>query len=161
MVLQRVSQAAVAVDGREVARIGAGYLLLVGVEGGDDVRIAHRMADKVAALRLFPGEEGRGFDRALAEVGGEVLVVSQFTLMGDVRRGNRPSWAAAARPESAEPLVEEVAERLEASGIGVASGVFGAVMEVSLVNDGPVTLVLDSASLTGRRSGSGEARGGS
>lgn len=161
MVLQRVSQAAVAVDGREVARIGAGYLLLVGVEDGDDVHIAHRMADKVAALRLFPGEEGRGFDRALADVGGEVLVVSQFTLMGDVRRGNRPSWAAAARPESAEPLVADVAERLATNGIGVATGVFGAMMEVSLVNDGPVTLVLDSASLTGRRNGSGEARGGS
>lgn len=133
------------VDGREVARIGAGYLLLVGVEEGDDVHVAHRMADKVAALRLFPGEAGRGFDRALAEAGGEVLVVSQFTLLGDVRRGNRPSWAAAARPEVAEPLVEGVVARLANHGIGVASGVFGAMMEVSLVNDGPVTLVLDSA----------------
>ena len=133
------------VDGREVARIGAGYLLLVGVEEGDDVHVAHRMADKVAALRLFPGEAGRGFDRALAEAGGEVLVVSQFTLLGDVRRGNRPSWAAAARPEAAEPLVEGVVARLANHGIGVASGVFGAMMEVSLVNDGPVTLVLDSA----------------
>ncbi|MGA0068323.1 MAG: D-aminoacyl-tRNA deacylase [Miltoncostaeaceae bacterium] len=145
IVLQRVGQAAVVVDGREVARIGAGYLLLVGVEEGDDVHVAHRMADKVAALRLFPGEAGRGFDRALAEAGGEVLVVSQFTLLGDVRRGNRPSWAAAARPEVAEPLVEGVVARLANHGIGVASGVFGAMMEVSLVNDGPVTLVLDSA----------------
>ncbi len=133
------------VDGREVARIGAGYLLLVGVEEGDDVHVAHRMADKVAALRLFPGEAGRGFDRSLADAGGEVLVVSQFTLLGDVRRGNRPSWAAAARPEAAEPLVEGVVARLASHGIGVASGVFGAMMEVSLVNDGPVTLVLDSA----------------
>ena len=158
MVLQRVSQAAVAVDGREVARIGAGYLLLVGVEQGDDVHAAHRMADKVAALRLFPGEEGRGFDRALADVDGEVLVVSQFTLMADVRRGNRPSWAAAARPDAAEPLVQEVAERLAGHGIGVATGVFGAMMEVSLVNDGPVTLVLDSASLAGPRNGPGASR---
>lgn len=161
MVLQRVSQAAVVVDGREVARIGGGYLLLVGVEGGDDVHVAHRMADKVAALRLFPGEEGRGFDRALADAGGQVLVVSQFTLMGDVRRGNRPSWAAATRPDAAEPLVEEVAERLAGQGIGVATGVFGAMMEVSLVNDGPVTLVLDSASLTGPRNGPGGSRGAS
>ena len=153
MVLQRVSQAAVVVDGREVARIGAGYVLLVGVEEGDDVHVAHRMADKVAALRLFPGEEGRGFDRALADAGGQVLVVSQFTLMGDVRRGNRPSWAAAARPDAAEPLVEAVAERLAGHGIGVATGVFGAMMEVSLVNDGPVTLVLDSSDMGGPRRG--------
>lgn len=161
MVLQRVSEAAVAVDGREVARIGAGYVLLVGVEEGDDVHAAHRLADKVAAVRLFPGSEGRGFDRCLTDAGGEVLVVSQFTLMGDVRRGNRPSWAAAARPEAAEPLVEAVAERLAGHGIGVATGVFGAMMEVSLVNDGPVTLVLDSASLTGPRNVSGRPRGAS
>ena len=161
MVLQRVLRAAVAVDGREVARIGVGYLLLVGVEEGDDLAVAHRMADKVAALRLFPGGEGRGFDRSLVDCGGEVLVVSQFTLMGDVRRGNRPSWATAARPERAEPLVDDVAARLAEHGIGVATGVFGATMEVSLVNDGPVTLVLDSGSLGASRNASGEARGAS
>lgn len=153
IVLQRVSAAAVAVDGREVARIGAGYLLLVGVESGDDAQVARRMADKVAALRLFPGGEGRGFDVAISEACGEVLVVSQFTLMGDVRKGNRPSWAAAAAPAAAEPLVEDVAARLEELGLGVSRGVFGAMMEVSLVNDGPVTLVLDSTTLMGPRSG--------
>jgi D-aminoacyl-tRNA deacylase len=151
MVLQRVSKAAVSVDGREVSRIGAGYLLLVGVEDGDDPDIARRMAAKVAALRLFPGAQGRGFDVALADAGGEVLVVSQFTLMGDVRKGNRPSWAAAAAPEAAEPLVEGVCDALGALGLAVSRGVFGAMMEVSLVNDGPVTLVLDSADVLGPR----------
>ena len=153
IVLQRVSHAAVAVDGREVSRIGAGYLLLVGVEDGDDAPVARRMADKVAALRLFPGDGGRGFDVAIGDAGGEVLVVSQFTLMADVRRGNRPSWAAAAAPAVAEPLVEEVAARLAELGLRVSRGVFGAMMEVSLVNDGPVTLVLDSAALKGPRGG--------
>lgn len=151
MVLQRVSRAAVSVGGDEVARIGTGYLLLVGVEDGDDAEVARRMAAKVAALRLFPGGEGRGFDRPIAEAGGAVLVVSQFTLMGDVRKGNRPSWASAAAPDAAAPLVDEVASHLEGVGIDVARGVFGAMMEVSLVNDGPVTLVLDSGDLLGAR----------
>ncbi|MFM9019339.1 MAG: D-aminoacyl-tRNA deacylase [Actinomycetota bacterium] len=153
MVLQRVSRAAVSVGGDAVARIGSGYLLLVGVEDGDDAEVARRMAAKVASLRLFPGDEGRGFDRPLADVAGAVLVVSQFTLMGDVRKGNRPSWAAAAAPDAAAPLVEDVASHLEEVGIEVARGVFGAMMEVSLVNDGPVTLVLDSRDLLGPRRG--------
>lgn len=151
IVLQRVSGATVSVDGREVSRIGRGYLLLVGVEDGDDVDLARRMAAKVAALRLFPGDGGRGFDVPLAEAGGEVMVVSQFTLMGDVRKGNRPSWAAAAAPELAQPVVDAVGEALSAHGLAVSRGVFGAMMEVSLVNDGPVTLVLDSADLLGPR----------
>lgn len=139
---------------RLVDAIGAGYLLLVGVEQGDDAQVAARMAAKVAALRLFPGEDDRAFDRTLAEAGGSALVVSQFTLMGDVRKGNRPSWAAAARPEHAEPLVEAVAAALREHGVPVGTGEFGASMHVSLVNDGPVTLVLDSAALAGpRRSG--------
>ena len=153
MVLQRVSRGAVSVDGAEVSRIGRGYVLLVGVEDGDDAEVARRMAAKVAALRLFAGAEGRGFDLSVADVGGEVLVVSQFTLMGDVRRGNRPSWAAAAAPEAAAPLVDAAAEHLRALGLRVSTGVFGAMMEVSLVNDGPVTLVLDSADLLGPRRG--------
>ena len=142
-----------AVDGREVARIGPGYLLLVGVEDGDDAGVAARIATKAAALRLFPGEASRGFDRTIGEAGGQVLVVSQFTLMGDVRRGNRPSWAAAAAPEQAAPLVEALADGLRGAGLEVRTGVFGAMMEVSLVNDGPVTLVLDSTQLQGSRRG--------
>jgi len=142
IVLQRVRRASVAVAGDEVARVGAGLLLLVGVEHGDDRALAARMAAKVAALRVFPGEAGRDFDRSLRDRGGEALVVSQFTLMGDVRRGNRPSWGAAAPPDHAEPLVQDFCEALAAQGVVVAQGVLGAHMEVSLVNDGPVTLVL-------------------
>jgi len=151
IVLQRVSSASVSTEGREVARIGPGLLLLVGVESDDDPALAARMAQKVAALRLFPGEGDREFDRTVSEVGGAALVVSQFTLMGDVRRGNRPSWAAAARPGNAEPLVDIVADALRTRGIPVGTGVFGAVMDVTLVNDGPVTLVLDSRALAGPR----------
>jgi D-aminoacyl-tRNA deacylase len=151
IVLQRVSEARVDIDGAPVARIGAGLLLLVGAEVGDDHAIAARMASKVAALRLFPGDGDRGFDRSLVDVGGEALVVSQFTLMGDVRRGNRPSWAQAARPAEAEPVVEEFATSLGGHGVPVARGVFGAMMHVSLINDGPVTLVLDSSALAGPR----------
>ena len=112
--------------------------------------IAARMAAKVARLRIFPNDD-RGFDRTVVDVHGKALVVSQFTLMGDVRRGNRPSWAAAARPEDASPVVEAVARALEAEGVPVATGRFGAVMDVELVNDGPVTLVLDSDDLAAAR----------
>lgn len=136
---------------RLVDAIGPGYLLLVGVEDGDDTAVAARMAAKVAALRLFPGEDDRAFDRTLSDAGGSALVVSQFTLMGDVRKGNRPSWSSAARPEQAEPLVEAVAVALRGEGIPVGTGEFGAHMHVSLVNDGPVTLLLDSAALSGPR----------
>lgn len=142
IVLQRVTRASVSVDGEPVARIARGYLLLVGVEHGDDAGVATRMASKVAALRLFPGDGGRGFDRSIVDVGGEALVVSQFTLMGDVRRGNRPSWAAAAPPEQAAPVVDAFGRALAAAGVPVGTGVFGAMMEVDLANDGPVTLVL-------------------
>jgi D-tyrosyl-tRNA(Tyr) deacylase len=150
IVLQRVSRASVTVDGVVVGAIGHGVLLLVGVGEGDDDAVAARMAAKVARLRVFPNDE-RGFERTVAEVLGEALVVSQFTLMGDVRRGNRPSWAAAARPEEAAPLVEAVARSLEAEGIPVATGRFGAMMNVELVNDGPMTLVLDSDELGSAR----------
>ena len=150
IVLQRVSRASVTVDGEVVGAIGHGVLLLVGVREGDDDAVAARMAAKVARLRTFPNDD-RGFDRTVAEAHGEALVVSQFTLMGDVRRGNRPSWAAAARPEDASPVVEAVARALEAEGVPVATGRFGAVMDVELVNDGPVTLVLDSDDLAAAR----------
>ncbi len=151
IVLQRVSEARVHVGERLVDAIGPGYLLLVGVEAGDDRQTARRLAAKVAALRLFPGGEGRSFDRTLHDAGGSALVVSQFTLMGDVRRGNRPSWAGAAPPEAAEALIETVAEALRDAGVPVGTGEFGATMRVTLVNDGPVTLVLDSAALSGPR----------
>ncbi|MEW6582912.1 MAG: D-aminoacyl-tRNA deacylase [Actinomycetota bacterium] len=143
VVLQRVAWAAVAVDGDEIARIGPGLLALVGVADGDDAAAAERLARKTVRLRLF-GDEERGFERSLLDTGGELLCVSQFTLHGDVRRGNRPSWSAAAPPERAAPLVDAYADHVAAEGVAVARGRFGAMMAVSLVNDGPVTLILDS-----------------
>ena len=136
-VVQRVTRAAVTVDGAEVARIGAGLLVLLGVHTGDDEAVADRMADKLAALRIFEDDEGRMNVNA-ADAGGEILCVSNFTVHGDARRGNRPSFTAAARPERAQELYERVRERLGAQG-----GVFGAHMQVELVNDGPVTLVVE------------------
>jgi D-aminoacyl-tRNA deacylase len=136
--VQRVSRAAVRVDGETVGAIGAGMLVLIGVTHDDDEAVCDRLADKVAALRIFADDEGRMNEALGAER--EVLVVSQFTLYGDARKGNRPSYVAAARPEQAEPLYERFADRL-----GAARGVFGAMMEVELVNDGPVTLLLELA----------------
>lgn len=148
VVLQRVRWARVEVDGREVAAIGAGLLALVGVADGDDEADARRLADKTVRLRLFAGD-GRPFDRALTEVpGAGLLCVSQFTLLADVRRGNRPSWSRAAAPGLAAPLVEAYAGAVAGHGVPVADGVFGAAMAVSLENDGPVTLVLDSRELS-------------
>jgi D-aminoacyl-tRNA deacylase len=134
--VQRVSRAAVRVDGQTVGSIGAGMLVLLGVAHDDDEAACDRLADKVASLRIFADAEGR-MNEALGDRR-EVLVVSQFTLYGDARKGNRPSYVAAARPEQAEPLYERFADRL-----GAARGVFGAMMEVELVNDGPVTLMLE------------------
>jgi D-tyrosyl-tRNA(Tyr) deacylase len=133
--VQRVSRAAVRVDGEAVAAIGAGLLVLLGVTHDDDEATADRLADKVRALRVFADADGR-MNEPLH--GREVLVVSQFTLYGDTRKGHRPSYVAAARPEQAEPLYERFADRLDA-----ARGVFGAMMEVELVNDGPVTLLVE------------------
>jgi D-tyrosyl-tRNA(Tyr) deacylase len=133
--VQRVSRAAVRVDGETVGAIGPGLLVLLGVSRDDDAAIADRLAEKVRALRVFPDADGR-MNEPLGDR--DVLVVSQFTLYGDARRGNRPSYVAAARPEHAEPLYERVRGRLEAVG-----GRFGAHMEVELVNDGPVTLLLE------------------
>jgi D-aminoacyl-tRNA deacylase len=134
--IQRVSHASVSVDGRVVSSIGAGLLALLGVAGGDTEADADWLADKVRALRVFPDAEGR-MNEPLGER--ELLCVSQFTLYGDARRGNRPSYVAAARPEVAEPLYERFCERARAR-----RGVFGAMMAVELVNDGPVTLLLES-----------------
>lgn len=136
-VVQRVSRAAVRVDGRVVAEIGPGLLVLLGVADGDDEPLADRFADKLLAMRIFADEEGR-MNLSVGEVGGEVLCVSNFTVYGETRRGNRPGFTRAAAPERANELYERVRERLGAEG-----GVFGAHMEVELVNDGPVTLVAE------------------
>lgn len=135
--VQRVSEATVSVDRAEVARIGPGLLVLLGVRAGDGPEQADRIAAKLQRLRVFEDAEGR-MNLALADVGGEVLCVSQFTLYADARKGNRPSFVDAAPPEQAEPLCERVRAALGAKG-----GVFGARMAVSLVNDGPVTLLLE------------------
>ncbi|MGH3070956.1 MAG: D-aminoacyl-tRNA deacylase [Gaiellaceae bacterium] len=140
-VVQRVSRAAVRVDGAGVAEIGAGLLVLVGVAKGDGEAEAVRLAGKVARLRIFEDEDGR-FDRSLLDVGGAALVVSQFTLIADTAKGNRPSFTAAAAPEEAERLYERFCAALRELEIAVEQGVFGARMEVELANDGPVTIVL-------------------
>jgi len=140
-VIQRVTSAEVMVDGRSVGAIGRGLLVFVGVAETDTARDAAVLADKVVGLRVFQDGEGR-MNRSVADVDGEVLLVSQFTLYGDVRRGRRPSFTRAARPEDAEPLIQEM-ERLIGSAVPVSTGRFGAQMEVRLVNDGPVTLVVD------------------
>ena len=141
--VQRVSEARVRIDGVVVGEIGAGLCVLVGVTHGDDEATARRLADKVWNLRVFPDGEA-SMQRSLAATGGGALVVSQFTLYGDTRRGRRPSWTAAAPPEVAEPLVDAFAAALAALGAPVATGRFGAHMAVELVNDGPVTLLLEA-----------------
>ena len=141
--VQRVSEARVRVDDAVVGEIGAGLCVLVGVTHGDDEASARRLADKVSNLRVFPDGEAT-MQRSLADTGGGALVVSQFTLYGDTRRGRRPSWAAAAPPAVAEPLVDAFAAALRARGTPVATGRFGAHMAVELVNDGPVTLLLEA-----------------
>lgn len=142
-VVQRVSSASVRVDEIERGACGRGLVVLLGVAAGDDAGMADRLAAKVSRLRVFANEEGR-FDRSLLDVGGGALVVSQFTLLGDTRKGNRPSFTAAAEPELAEALYERFCAALRAEGVSVATGVFGARMQVELVNDGPVTIVLDT-----------------
>ena len=141
-VVQRVSRASVRVGGETVGACGAGLLVLVGVRHEDTSETAERLAAKIARLRVFPDDAGR-FDRSLLDTGGEALVVSQFTLLADTRKGNRPSFTDAAAPEHAEPLVERLARALRDLGVRVETGVFGAAMEVELVNDGPVTIILD------------------
>jgi D-tyrosyl-tRNA(Tyr) deacylase len=138
-VVQRVARARVTPGGE----IGHGLCILLGVAQGDGAEQAERLAVKIARLRIFPDDEGR-FDRSVLDVGGAALVVSQFTLIADTAKGNRPSFAAAAPPEQAEPLYVRFCAELRAQGVPVETGVFGAKMEVELVNDGPVTIVLDA-----------------
>ncbi len=142
-VVQRVSSASVAVDGEIVGATARGFVVLVGVSHSDSLRDAHVIADKVASLRVFPDDDGL-MNRSIQDIDGACLVVSQFTLYGATRKGRRPSFTAAASPADAEPLVDAVVGRLREHGIPVETGVFGAMMEVSLVNDGPVTLVVES-----------------
>jgi D-tyrosyl-tRNA(Tyr) deacylase len=147
VVLQRVLQASVSVDGEGVAEISRGYLLLVGVGRGDPAEEVEKLAEKIVNLRLFADDEGKT-NRSLADVDGEVLVVSQFTLYADLSKGRRPSWGDAEDPAIAADRVEALAAALEARGVRVGRGVFGATMEVELLNDGPFTLVLDGPSLS-------------
>jgi D-aminoacyl-tRNA deacylase len=145
-VCQRVSEARVRVDGVVVGEIGTGLCVLLGVARGDSPEEAERLAAKIARLRVFPDAPGetelRRFDRSLVDVGGAALVVSQFTLLADTAKGNRPSFTEAAPPEEAEPLYERFCASLGEGGIPVEQGVFGAKMAVELVNDGPVTILL-------------------
>jgi D-aminoacyl-tRNA deacylase len=141
-VCQRVSEARVSVDGAVVGEIGAGLVVLLGIARSDAVDEAERLAGKVSRLRVFEDELGK-FDRSLVDVGGAALAVSQFTLIADTRKGNRPSFTEAAPPEQAEPLYDRFCAALAAEGVPVERGVFGARMAVELVNDGPVTIVLD------------------
>ncbi len=140
-VIQRVSSATVRVEGRVAGEVGPGLLVLLGVAAGDDEGDAARLAEKVARLRIFANDDGR-FDRSVLDIGGGVLVVSQFTLLADTAKGNRPSFADAAQPQDAERLYERFCAALRNLGVAVEQGVFGARMDVELVNDGPVTIVL-------------------
>ena len=143
LVLQRVSEASVSVGGEVVGEIGHGLVALVGIGEGDDAKTVTRAAEKTAEMRIFRDEDGR-FDRSVLDVEGSVLIISQFTLLADTRRGNRPSFTWAADPAVAEPLVSLYIETLKSLGVTVAGGRFGADMQVALVNDGPVTIVHDS-----------------
>jgi D-tyrosyl-tRNA(Tyr) deacylase len=154
VVIQRVTRAAVRVDGETVGSIGPGLLLLVGVAEGDGPEEARRLAQKTSELRIFSDAEGR-FNLSLLETGGEALVVSQFTLLADVRKGRRPSFTSAAAPEAAAGLVDAYAEALRELGVRVATGRFGAHMAVELENDGPMTLVIDTDDLDRQRRGGG------
>lgn len=146
LVLQRVTSASVSVDGETVGAIGRGLLLLVGVAAGDDAATARRLAVKCAEMRIFSDDAGK-FDQSLLDTHGEALVVSQFTLLADTRRGRRPSVTDAAAPDVAAPVVDAFAGAMRDLGVAVATGRFGAKMSVSLVNDGPVTIIVDSDEL--------------
>ncbi|HEX5272330.1 MAG TPA: D-aminoacyl-tRNA deacylase [Gemmataceae bacterium] len=143
-VVQRVSRARVVIDGETAGEVGTGLLVLLGVTHDDTAEAASWLADKVVGLRVFNDADGK-MNRSVGDVGGGVLVVSQFTLYGDCRKGRRPSFIDAARPEIAVPLYERFVNAVKALGVPVATGRFGAMMQVELVNDGPVTLILDSA----------------
>jgi D-tyrosyl-tRNA(Tyr) deacylase len=145
-VVQRVSEASVRVAGDVVGRIGPGLLVLLGVARGDEEKDALYLADKTLGLRVFPDDAGQ-MNRSVVETGGEVLAVSQFTLLGDARKGRRPGFTDAAAPEDANRLYERCVSRLRQSGLRVETGVFRAMMDVVLVNQGPVTILLDSRKL--------------
>ncbi len=143
LVVQRVSRAKVSVGGAVSGEIGRGFLVLVGVESGDTDEDMRYGVEKLTGLRVFEDEAGK-MNRCVADVGGSILLVSQFTLLGDARHGRRPSFSNAARPETAAPMIDRMAAAILARGIPVAQGVFGADMQVELINDGPVTILLDS-----------------
>jgi D-tyrosyl-tRNA(Tyr) deacylase len=146
VVLQRVSSASVTIDGEVTARIGAGLLLLVGIEAADDASDGEWLAGKIVRLRIFADENGQ-MNRSVADVGGDILLVSQFTLHASTAKGTRPSFNAAARPEQAKPLYELFIKQLEhALGRPIQTGRFGAMMDIALINNGPVTLIQDSKS---------------
>jgi len=146
VLIQRVTEASVAIDGKIVGKIGKGMLILLGVKVGDTQAEADFLADKCLGLRIFSDEEGK-MNLALGDVGGELLVVSQFTLYGDARKGRRPSYIEAAQPPVSEPLYNYFVDRLKQSGTKVETGEFGADMAVSLVNDGPVTILIEKDSI--------------
>jgi D-tyrosyl-tRNA(Tyr) deacylase len=143
VLIQRVASSSVSVDGREIARIGRGFNVLAGVNVNDGQKDAVFLAQKILNLRIFEDEEGK-FNKSILEVGGDILVVSQFTLYADCDKGRRPSFTSAARPEQAQVIIDVLVEKLRESGLRVESGIFGAHMVVEIVNDGPVTVILDS-----------------
>lgn len=145
-VVQRVTKASVSVEGREISHIDDGMLVLIGVGQTDTAGDVQYIADKLAGLRIFTDSAGK-MNLSLSEINGSVLAVSQFTLYGDARKGRRPSFSEAAPPENAQRLYEDLTEALKARGLAVKTGVFGADMQISLVNDGPVTILLDSSKL--------------
>ena len=142
-VVQRVKESHVAIQGEIVARIGHGLLVLLGVARGDTVKNADYLADKISHLRIFEDDQEK-MNRSLLDTGGDMLVVSQFTLMGDCRKGRRPSFIKAARPDEADPLYEFFVQRVREKGVHVETGRFRTMMAVSLINDGPVTIILES-----------------
>lgn len=142
-VIQRVKESSVTVDGNPVGSIGKGLLALLGVAEGDTAQDADFLANKIINLRIFEDEQGK-MNRSLLDTGGELLAVSQFTLLGDCRKGRRPSFVHAAGPEKAEELYEYFIQRVRTTGVAVETGRFRAMMEVSLINDGPVTLIVES-----------------
>ena len=147
VLLQRVSQGAVTVDGAVTGEVGTGFVALVGVTHSDDEAVAAKLANKTATLRVFADADGK-MNRSLLDIDGGVLVISQFTLYADARKGRRPSYISAAQPNLAEPLVKHYADALSRAGVPlVAHGVFGAMMRVEIHNDGPVTIMLDSDTL--------------
>lgn len=143
IVLQRSGPASVEVDGKITGSINKGYVLLVGITHTDTEEDVAYLASKIANLRLWEDEEGK-MNKSIVEAGGDILSVSQFTLYGDTRKGRRPSFIGAARPEQAEPLWEKLNQKLQEEGLDVQTGIFGAMMDVKLVNDGPVTIILES-----------------